>query len=254
MFRNAITRTPCEAMVKGITAHPELGRPDYSLALRQHAAYVAALEACGLKVQVLPKDEGFPDSCFIEDNAVCTGKFAIVSRPGADSRRGEIAGLDPILRTYYDDVDAIKAPGTLDGGDVMMVGDTYYIGLSARTNREGADQFIAALAKRGYKGVAARMPETLHLKTGLSYLEDGWLCVTDDFAADPLFKDFKHIRIDPAESYAANSLRVNDRVLVPAGFPKAAAAIRAAGFSVLEVDTSEYRKLDGGLSCLSLRF
>ncbi len=254
MFRKAIVRLPSPSLVQGITSNPGLGKPDYALALRQHAAYVAALESCGLSVLVLPAEGSFPDSCFVEDIAVCTGRFALVARPGAPSRRGETEGIEAVLRTWYEDIEAIGDPGTLEGGDVMMVGDTFYVGLSSRTNREGAAQFIAALSRRDYEGVAIEMPKTLHLKTGLSYLEDGILLVAREFVDHPEFAEFTRIEVDPAEGYAANSIRVNDKVLVPAGNPKTARAIREAGLEVLEVDTSEYRKLDGGLSCLSLRF
>jgi dimethylargininase len=241
-------------MVAGLTAHPELGRPDYSLALAQHAAYVAALEDCGLEVAIYPADEDYPDSCFIEDVAVCTGKFALVTRPGAPTRRGETAGIEAILGRHYGDIVVISAPGSLEGGDVMMVGDHFFVGLSERTNRAGAQQLIDALARHGLSGSLVEMPEILHLKTGLAYLEDGILLATEEFAAYPAFGKLRKIGIPAAESYAANCIRVNDRVLVPAGFPQVEARIREAGFSVLLVDTSEYRKLDGGLSCLSLRF
>jgi dimethylargininase len=241
-------------MVKGITSNPQLGLPDHAKALAQHDAYIAALESCGLAVTVLEADERFPDSCFIEDTAVCTRMFAMVSNPGAPARNGETEGLSEVLAAYFAKIERVRAPGTLDGGDVMMVGDRFYIGLSARTNREGATQLIAALEAHGLSGQAVAMSEMLHLKTGLSYLEDGWMNVTGEFLGLPEFQGFKRIEVPAEESYAANCIRVNGRVLVPAGFPKTEARIRAAGFDVLLVDTSEYRKLDGGLSCLSLRF
>ncbi|MBU0927427.1 MAG: N(G),N(G)-dimethylarginine dimethylaminohydrolase [Spirochaetes bacterium] len=253
-FKHAIVRKPAKSLVDGITTHPELGKPDYELALRQHEAYVGALERCGLSVRVLPAQEEFPDSCFVEDVAVCTGRFALVTRPGADTRRGEIAGVRELLAEYYDDLEEIRAPGTIEGGDVMMVGEAFYIGLSSRTNADGAAQFIAALERRGYSGRGVKMPPTLHLKTGCSYMEEGVLLVDRAFAAYPEFASFKRVDIAPEESYAANCLRVNDYVIVPAGYPKALAAIRAAGMRTIELDMSEYRKIDGGLSCLSLRF
>ncbi len=254
MFTKAIVRRPAKSLVQGITSNPQLGKPDYDKALRQHDAYIAALEKCGLAVTVLPADERFPDSCFMEDVAVCTRKFAIVTNPGAPTRAGEIEGIAEVLGRFHKDVDRIKSPGTLEGGDVMMVGDLFYVGLSARTNAEGARQFIAALEKRGLRGKGVEMSEMLHLKTGLAYLEDQVLLVAGEFLRSPEFASFKRIEVDPDESYAANCIRVNDYVLVPAGFPKIESRIRAAGLAVILVDTSEYRKLDGGLSCLSLRF
>jgi dimethylargininase len=190
----------------------------------------------------------------MEDVAVCTKKFAIVTNPGAASRNGETEGIAEVLGKFYKDLDRIQAPGTLEGGDVMMVGDYFYAGLSARTNRAGVDQFVTALRKRGFDGTGVPLKEVLHLKTGLSYLEDKFLLIAGEFLFSPEFATFKRIVVDPDESYAANCIRVNDYVLVPAGFPKTEAKVRATGLPVIVVDTSEFRKLDGGLSCLSLRF
>jgi dimethylargininase len=254
MFTKAIVRRPAKSLVKGITSNPQLGAPDYEKALRQHDAYIEALRRSGLEVTTLPADERFPDSCFMEDVAICTRKFAIVTNPGASSRAGEIEGIAELLGRFYKDVDRVSAPGTLEGGDVMMVGDRFYVGLSARTNEAGAAQFIAALEKRGYQGQGVELKEVLHLKTGLSYLEDGFLLVAGEFLRAAEFRDFKRIEVAPDEAYAANCIRVNGYVLVPAGFPKTEARIRQAGLPIIVVDTSEFRKLDGGLSCLSLRF
>jgi dimethylargininase len=254
MFTRAIVRRPARSIVSGIASRPELGKPAYEKALLQHDAYIAALRACGLDVEILDADERFPDSCFIEDDAVCTRKFAMVSRPGAASRLGEVEGMAAVLGRHYGDVAAIEAPGSLDGGDVMMVGDHFYVGLSARTNREGARQLIDALERRGLSGSVVELSEMLHLKTGLNYLEEGFLLVAGEFLKAKGFEDFKRIAVPEEEAYAANCLRINDFVLVPEGYPRILAAIREAGLRELLVDTSEYRKLDGGLSCLSLRF
>jgi len=254
MFTKAIVRRPAKSMVEGITSNPQLGKPDYEKALRQHDAYIAALKKCGLEVTVLPAMEDFPDSCFMEDVAVCTRKFAVVTNPGAQTRAGEAAGVAALLGGFFKDLDRIDAPGTLEGGDVMMVGDTFYIGLSERTNAEGARQLIAALEKRGFQGKNVTMKDFLHLKTGIVYLEDSTFLAAGEFLLSPEFASFKKIPIDADEAYSANCIRVNDYVIVPADFPKTEAKIRAAGFKVILVDTSEYRKLDGGLSCLSLRF
>jgi dimethylargininase len=254
MFTRAIVRKPARSLVHGITTHPEFGKPDYELALRQHDAYVKALERCGLAVQVLPTLEDFPDSCFVEDVAVCTKRFALITRPGAASRAGEIAGIRDLLAAHYRIIEEIKAPGTLEGGDVMMAGDHFYIGLSSRTNAEGCAQFIKALERNGFTGSGVRMPPTLHLKTGCSYMEQNVLLVDRAFTGYPEFKAFRHIDIASEETYAANCLRVNGYVIVPAGYPMALAAIKARGMQTIELDMSEYRKIDGGLSCLSLRF
>lgn len=256
MFKNVIVRKPCKSMIDGITSAPELGKPDYDLALKQHASYIEALKKCGVGVSILEADENYPDSCFVEDTAVLTRKCAIITNPGAKSRKGEEKNIIATIKKFYaeDKIEYIKNPGTLEGGDVMMVGDYFYVGLSARTNKEGAEQFINILRKYGLDGTAVELKEVLHLKTGLCYLENNNLLISGEFIKDSRFEKFNKIIIDEALSYSANCIWVNDKVLVPAGYDKTKKQIEEAGYEVIEVDTSEYRKLDGGLSCLSLRF
>lgn len=253
MFKNAIVRRPGKSLVDGIG--PEhLGKPDYQKALVQHDNYVEALKKTGVEVTVLEALEEYPDSCFVEDTAVLTEKFAILCPLGAPSRVGEQIPMHETLKKFYDNIEIIKAPGSVEGGDVMMVGDHFYIGLSARTNEEGAKQFIEFLRKYGYDGTMVPLKEMLHLKTGLAYLENNNLLIAGEFIDSPLFKDFNKIIIPEDESYAANCIWMNEYVLVPEGYPKTKKAIEDLGYKIIEVDTSEYRKLDGGLSCLSLRF
>lgn len=256
MFKNVIVRRPSRSMVEGITSAPELGKPDYDLALKQHATYIDALRDCGVDITVLEADERYPDSCFVEDVAVITKTCAIITNPGANTRKGEEVEMIDVLKKFFseDKIEYIKLPGTLEGGDVMMVGNHFYIGLSARTNQEGADQFIVALEKHGYTGSVVSLEEVLHLKTGLAYLENNNLLVAGEFVEKPVFKDFNKIVISEDESYSANCIWVNNKVIVPMGYDKTEKAIRDAGYEVILVDTSEFRKLDGGLSCLSLRF
>lgn len=252
-FSRAIVRTPSRSMVNGITG-ADLGAPDYSLALAQHAAYIQALQSCGLEVTVLPADERYPDSTFVEDTALLTPAGAFLTRPGADSRRGETAAIKETLLKFYPTVDEIVAPGTVDAGDIMMVGAHFYIGLSARTNPAGAQQIIALLEKHGYSGSTVRVGDTLHLKTGVVYLENNTIAGIGELLKKPEFKQFRQLHIDKDESYAANSLWLNGVVLVAAGYPKALKTIQQAGYQTVELEMSEFRKLDGGLSCLSLRF
>lgn len=256
MFSNVIVRRPCRAMVDGITSNPQLGKPDYELALKQHDSYIAALKTCGVTVTVLPADERYPDSCFVEDPAVITRKCAIITNPGAPSRNGEKDEIIGAVRAFFseDQIEYIQAPGTLEGGDVMMVGDHFYVGRSARTNAEGIRQFIAILEKHGLSGSEVTLEEVLHLKTGVNYLENNNLLVSGEFTAKPEFAGFNRFEIPEAEAYAANCIWVNGTVIVPEGYPAVEAAVRSMGYRVLLVDTSEFRKLDGGLSCLSLRF
>jgi dimethylargininase len=253
IFKFAIVKRPCPEMVNGITK-ASLGKPDYQNALKQHDFYIDSLEKCGLNVKVLEADSKFPDSTFIEDVSVCTPHCAIITNPGALARNGEIKGMKNVLQEFYKNIEEIKAPGTLDGGDVMMVGDHYYIGLSARTNDEGADQFISILNRYEMTGSKVKMKDMLHLKTGLSYLENNNLLIAGEFVSYSEFEKFNRIVIDQDGSYSANSLWINGTVFVPRGYPGTKKKIEGLGYNVKEVDTSEFRKLDGGLSCLSLRF
>lgn len=252
-FRQAIVRQPCRALAAGLTT-ASLGLPDYERAVAQHAAYVRALETAGLEVTVLPPAEGFPDSVFVEDAALCTPEFALVTRPGAPSRRGEAELVAPVLERFFERVERIVAPGTLDGGDVMMVDRHFYVGLSARTNAEGARQLVALLERHGMGGSVVDVGPLLHLKTGLAYLGDGRLLALAGYAAGPAFQGFEVIEAPREEACAANCIRVNQHVILPAGYPATRSRLAALGLPVIEVDTSEFRKLDGGVSCLSLRF
>jgi len=254
MFKNAIVRRPGRSLVNGITSSPELGKPDYRLAIKQHDAYIEALRFCGVEVTVLQADERFPDSCFVEDVVVVTKKFAVIANPGASSRKGEEKEIIEVIKKFYNNLEYIKEPGILEGGDVMIVKDHFYIGLSRRTNREGAKQLIKTLEKYGMSGSIVEMSEMLHLKSGLAYLEDNVLLVAGEFINKLEFEGFNKIIIDEDETYSANCIRINDYILVPVGYPKTKEKIENAGFKTIVVDTSEYRKVNGGLSCLSLRF
>jgi dimethylargininase len=253
MFNHAIVRKPCPALVNGLSS-ASLGKPDFRKALDQHAAYVEALRNCGLEVEVLEADPAFPDSVFVEDVALCLPECAVVTNPGAPSRNGEKAGIKPVLESRFSQVESIAWPGTLDAGDVLMAGTHFFIGLSQRTNREGAAQLSDILESLGKTASTIPLKEVLHLKSGLSYLEQNNLLISGEFVNHPAFRDFHTIRVDPGEAYAANSLWVNSTVLVPSGFPRTLTRIREAGYSTVTLDVSEFRKLDGGLSCLSLRF
>lgn len=253
MFTRAIVRTPGKSLVIGLST-AGLGVPDYHKALAQHEAYIAALESCGLAVEVLPAWEEYPDSCFLEDVALLTPSCAIITRPGAPSRAGETEGMAAVLGPYYQSVERIKAPGTLEGGDILMVGSHFYIGLSARTNPEGASQLIDILKNYGLSGSTIPLQEMLHLKTGVAYLEQDTVVAFGELLSRDEFKGFRILPVPEGENYAANCVWINGRVLVPAGFPGTVDMIREAGYEILEVDVSEFRKLDGGLSCLSLRF
>lgn len=255
MFNNAIVRIPSRSIAEGITSADE-GKPIYEKALVQHEKYVIALSKTGVNVTVLPPKEEFPDSCFVEDVALCTSKCAIITRPGAQSRRqeAELSDMIEALEGFYKDIEYIKDPGTVEAGDIMMVGDHFYIGLSERTNEDGAKQMISILEKYRLSGQMVKMKEMLHLKTGLAYLENNNLLTAGEFKNAPEFEEFDKIEIEVNEAYGANCIWINDVVIVPEGYPNVQKKIEALGYKTLIVDTSEFRKIDGGLSCLSLRF
>jgi dimethylargininase len=253
MFRNAIVRHPGVSVKEGLSSSSP-GRPDYHKALRQHNIYTSELRTLGLDVRVLPADEQYPDSVFIEDVAICTPGFAVITSPGAVTRMGETQGMHGVLSDYFSKIEEIKLPGTLEGGDIMMAGDTYYIGISRRTNNQGADQLISILEKEGLKGIKVPLGALLHLKSGVSYLGNNNILVSDLLKDRVEFKDFNHIRVRAGEDYAANSLWINGTVLVPEGYPYTSEQIENAGYKTITIDVSEFRKVDGGVSCLSLRF
>ncbi len=252
-YSRAIVRKPCRNLHMGLTtAH--LGPPDYHLALRQHGEYVQALQKCGLEVLVLEADERFPDSTFVEDTAVLLPECAIMANPGAPSRRGEVPPMREVLSEFFPEIWEIFEPGTLEGGDVLQIGDRFFVGISGRTSEEGARQFIDRIGRYGYSGEVVPVDQGLHLKSSVNGLGTAYVLATKNYAELPPFREFEVIEVDEEEAYAANSLWINGTVLVPAGFPRTKAKIARAGFPVLEVEVSEFRKLDGGLSCLSLRF
>ncbi len=252
-FKNAIVRKPCRNMVNGLTTN-KLGVPDYNLACKQHEKHIEALEACGLEVDVLEANENYPDSTFIEDIALLTPHCAIITNPGAPSRIGEADDVIDTIKKYYSNIEFIRYPGTIEAGDIMMVGDHFYVGLSERTNQEGARQMTTILEKNKLNTTLVLLKDMLHLKTGVAYLEHNKLAATGEFISNPVFKSFEILEIESRESYAANCIWVNDFVIIPEGYPNAKNLIETEGYKTIEVDVSEFKKLDGGLSCLSLRF
>ena len=252
MYTQAILKQPSKSLVHGITS-ANLGKPDYNLALKQHDQYRNALEDCGLSTVILPAEEPFPDSVFIEDAAIVTGHMALITRPGAESRRGETRAVNRLLESMYPAVEHIDSPGMLDGGDVMQCHDRLYVGLSERTNREGIRQFAAIASRYGYVTITVPLTDMLHLKTGIAYLQHNNLLVVETLVDRREWDGDNKIVVSNEEAYAANSLWINGRVLIPAGFPATRNKLIEAGYDVTEVPVSEFRKLDGGLSCLSLR-
>jgi dimethylargininase len=256
LFTKAIVRVPGSNFDAGLTT-AAFGRPVFERVLRQHQRYCEALVECGLSLTTLDADLCFPDSTFVEDTAVLTARGAIFAHPGAPSREGEVDAIRPAILEFFPSPISIEAPGALDGGDICEAEDHFFIGLSERTNEEGARQLAAHLAGFGYTwSVIDIRPMTtiLHLKSGIAYIGENNLVVMEEMAEKDEFRNFDLIRVAADESYAANCVRVNDRVLVAAGFPKLTAELRARGFGPLILEMTEFQKMDGGLSCLSLRF
>jgi dimethylargininase len=254
MFTEAIVRVPGRNFDQGLTM-VQLGAPRFELVLAQHAEYCAALRSCGLHLTMLDADLDHPDSTFVEDIAVVTSRGAIVTRPGARSREGEVVAMRPVLRGLFPALPEIETPGTLDGGDICEAGSHFFLGVSHRTNEEGARQLAAYLAGLGFTSelIDVRgIDSILHLKSGVSYVGDNTLVVIEEMAG--MFPGYEQIVVAREESYAANCVRVNDRVLVAGGYPGLVRELRERGFDPLELDMSEFQKMDGGLSCLSLRF
>jgi len=234
-----------------------LGPPDWELAREQHEVYCRTLERLGLALSRLPSDPTYPDGTFVEDAAVVTSRGAILTRPGAASRAGEVAAVEPVLAAWFPELGRIAAPGTVDGGDVCEAGEHFFIGISERTNPEGAAQLTAWLTERGFSALTIdirKLPGLLHLKTGLSWLSDRRLLAVEELAGHPALETWEVVPVPAGESYAANCVRINETVLIAAGFPVTCALLGELGYPLALLDMSEFRKMDGGLSCLSLRW
>jgi dimethylargininase len=256
VFTRAIVRPPGKNFADGLTS-VDLGRPDYQLAFEQHELYCRALENCGLTLTRLPADERYPDSTFVEDTAVLLKQGAVIARPGASSRVGEVEEVKGVLCNRYPQLFEIREPGTLDGGDVCEAGDNVFIGVSQRTNEAGANQLAAILKNFGYDSTLIDirgLSNILHLKSGLAYLGGKRLLVIDELKELNQFSSYDLLGIDTTEAYGANCLLINDRVLIASGFPVLQRQLELLDYETIELEMSEFQKMDGGLSCLSLRF
>jgi len=232
----------------------DLGNPTYEGICAEHDAYTAALRSAGVDVIVLPALEAFPDSLFVEDPALVFTEGAILLRPVAPSRAGEARALAPTLRRLFDSVLELPS-GQADGGDVMVTNKGVFIGLSDRTDRAGAEALAACLAELGRNSSIVETPDdVLHLKSACSLLDDETMLCTPGLAATGILAGFRQVATANGEEAAANALRVNDAVLVGAGFPRTIERLGTAGYTVVSVETSEIGKIDAGLSCMSLRW
>ena len=226
---------------------------DAGAAARQHRGYREALRACGASVVTLPPVEGLPDSVFVEDTAVVLEEVAVLTRPGAESRRGEVALIEPEVARLRP-VLRIEPPATLEGGDVLRLGRTLYVGLSPRTNAGGAAALRRLVAPHGYEVVTVEPRGCLHLKTGCSGLDDSTVLVNPEWVDTEVFRGRQVLVVDAAEPWAANVLSVNGSICVSDAFPRTAEALSARGFDVRAVGVSEFAKAEGGMTCMSLIF
>jgi dimethylargininase len=251
-FTHAIARRPERNLAAGITSS-NLGAPDYKKTLEQFEAYLDALVDCGLSVTVLDPLEGYPDAHFVEDTSVVTLETAVITNPGAVSRKGEVSSIAAALQPFREIV-WIQPPGTIDGGDVLMVGRHFFIGLSDRTNEQGAKQLGDAVTGFGYTWTTVPVAAGLHFKSSVNAVGEDTLLTTRTFADHPALAGFHRIVLSTHEEYAGNTLLINNHLIMPAGYPDTRRKLKALNKPIIELDTSEFRKMDGGLTCLSLRF
>jgi dimethylargininase len=227
---------------------------DVALAATQHQAYRQALIRLGCRVLALPAEDALPDAVFVEDTAIVLDELAVLTRPGAESRRGEVASVATALRQHRTLVFAIEAPGTLDGGDVLRLGRAIHVGESARSNSAGIGQLRALLQPFGYSVSAVRTRECLHLKSAVTQLDDDTVLLQPAWVDREVFAGLRVIEIDPQEPHAANVLRIGDGLLMPASFPRTHQRLLDAGFKVDAVDVSQLQKAEGAVTCCSLVF
>jgi dimethylargininase len=251
-FTHAIARRPGPNCADGLTTS-SLGRADFALLLAQHQHYVNTLRDMDLEVEVLPAEPDHPDAYFVEDPAVVLPDVAVITIPGAPPRQGEQDTLAAALARHRPLV-YMEPPGHLEGGDVLMVGRHVFVGISERTDEAGAAQLGRILAAHGYTCTAVPVGPGLHLKSSVNVVGENSLLMTAGFANHPAFGGYHHIILDEDEAYASNSLLINGTVILPAGFPRARTRLESLGQPVVELDVSEVQKMDGGLTCMSLRF
>lgn len=253
-FSHAITRRPSASIINGLRAE-DIGTPDLDQMLADHAHYVATLKRTRAKVIELPPLDAFPDAVFVEDTALCLPQGAVLMRPGAPSRMGEVAEMEPALRAVYQDVRHITGPGHIEGGDILVTGREVLVGRSDRTDAAGVAELAEIVAEWGHAlREVFTPPGVLHFKTDCSLLNEETILSTKRLDASGCFEGYRVLHVAEGEEPAANSIRFNQYVLCPAGFPRTAEMLDTAGFEVVTINNSECAKLDGGMSCLSLRF
>ena len=252
-FTHAIVRQPAKSTVKGLRA-VDIGSPDYAQMICDHNDYVEALVSAGVKVISLTALDKFPDGQFVEDTALCLPEAVILMRPGAPSRLGEVCEIEPQLRDIFKAFYEIEKPGHIEGGDILVTGKEILVGRSARTNENGVSQLSEIVTPLGYvMREVFTPPEILHFKTDCSLLGPDRILSTKRLQNSGCFDGYQVINVADGEEASANAIRVNDYVIMPAGFPMTKAILEEHDYKVKVINNTECAKLDGGMSCLSLR-
>ena len=252
-FTHAVVRKPAKSIIKGLRA-VDIGSPDYDQMICDHDDYVEALMSAGVEVINLTALNEFPDGQFVEDTALCLPKAAILMRPGAPSRLGEVNEIAPKLHELFEDVYEIDDHGSIEGGDILVTGKEILVGRSARTDEKGVRQLSEIVTPLGYViREVFTPPEILHFKTDCSLLGPYEILSTKRLQNSGCFDGYSVINVADGEEAAANAIRVNDYVIMPAGFPRTRAILEEHGYKVKVINNTECAKLDGGMSCLSLR-
>lgn len=249
----AIVRPPTEALAQCQLTHLDRAPLDVARARAQHAAYVALLRDLGAEIVALPEEPALPDAVFVEDAAVVLDELAVLTNPGAPSRVPEIPAVAAALEEFRR-VEYVTAPGTLDGGDVLRIDRTLFVGRSGRTNDEGVEQLAALAAPHGYAVRPVRLADCLHLKSACTYLGNGIVLANPRWVDVRRFEDYQMVEVPPTEPGAANTFRVGDTLVMSDAYPETLERIEHRGFAVRTVPLGELHKAEAGGSCMSIVF
>ena len=252
-MKTAITRQVSPAINQCELTHIAREPIDYERACAQHRQYEDALRALGMEVISLDSEPDLPDSVFVEDVALVLDECAIMLNPGAASRRPEVASIEKALAPYRN-IFRIQPPGTVDGGDILTIGRTIYVGISGRSTEDAIEQMKAILKSRNYEVRAVRVTGCLHLKSAVTQVSEDTLLINPEWISKKDFPKMKFIEVNPSEPYAANAVLVDDAIIYPSSFPKTQAKLQAAGIRMIIVDADELAKAEGAVTCCSLIF
>jgi dimethylargininase len=249
-----ITRPPSAAIARCELTYGKRRPIDPAKAFAEHLTYCELLVELGARLVMLPQQPELPDATFVEDSAVVLDELAIITRMAPPTRRGESQTIIDGLKSYRRRLVPIVSPGTLEGGDVVVIDKTLFVGRSSRTNDQGIEQLQQQVAHHGYRVIPMRVNGCLHLRSACNPLSPGTFLINPEFTDPNALIGQRVLRVDPSERHAANMLYFNGTVIAPDDCPRTVEIVRAQGFDVRTIDVSELTKAEGGLSCLSLRF